>query len=103
MDKPRGPLTLLATSRSLRRWTAVGAMLPLLYLASFGPACWTVSQLHLTPAIINTGYRPVLLALDEIPKPAVEFVIWYSKLGITDDSMWLVNMCGGGNYTFSSR
>src|SRR5262249_45092404 len=40
MVKPRGPLTLLARSRKARLTVAVILVLPVLYMLSFGPACW---------------------------------------------------------------
>ncbi len=44
MGAPRGPLTLLLTSRRFRRWLlVVVAGVPTVYLASFGPACWWFS------------------------------------------------------------
>src|SRR5437762_631139 len=47
MDEPtrkrRGPLTWLA-ARTWRFWVAVAAMLPVLYVGSFGPAYWWLSQ-----------------------------------------------------------
>ena len=40
-NKRRGPITLLMMSRRLRWWTfGVLVALPILYVASFGPACW---------------------------------------------------------------
>jgi heme/copper-type cytochrome/quinol oxidase subunit 4 len=43
-------------------WFAVVfVVLPLLYVASFGPACWISSRTVHGPAIVNVAYQPVML------------------------------------------
>jgi hypothetical protein len=59
--KPRGPIMLLLTSRMFRLCAAVVIALPLLYVASFGPACratqWTDQDAF---DRLLTVYSPIL-------------------------------------------
>src|SRR5262245_4136495 len=59
MDKQRKP--------GWAFWTTVVVLLPVLYVASFGPACWVVTRMDLPGAIMNSGYRPVIWAWERSP------------------------------------
>lgn len=63
MDKARGPLTLLTTSRRFRKWAAVIMALVALYMLSFGPACWISSGTGAGLNLIPVVYRPILMAI----------------------------------------
>jgi hypothetical protein len=58
--KRRGPLLWLA-GRSWRFWVVVTLMLPVLYIASFGPAVWITSRLHSSPGGRRTPYRAMVI------------------------------------------
>lgn len=90
MDKTRGPLMLLASSRKFRRWTA-GLLIgvPLIYVASFGPACWwfaaSAREVPGGPAIgndaavVSRAYWPIGWILDRYRSLRPVFT-WYSRL-----------------------
>jgi hypothetical protein len=51
-------------------WPWIAALLvglPVLYVASFGPACWLVSRQHLTPRQGWTIFRPLVVAAADGP------------------------------------
>ena len=86
--KPRKPLLVNLT------WAAVAVLaLPLLYVLSFGPACWMTSQTigpftgevrpELLPRRFMRVYVPLgRLSLDE--SPAGELMRWWVNLGLDD-------------------
>lgn len=43
-------------------WTTVVVLLPVLYVASFGPACWMTSYVGADGAVVNRIYRPLMRA-----------------------------------------
>lgn len=55
--------------QSRRTWltilTAIVVLLPLLYVASFGPACWAVEHAFLSVETVAASYEP-LLASDAV-------------------------------------
>lgn len=55
-NKRRGPITLLITSRRLRRLTAFVIAVPVLYILSLGPVCRTVNDVNL----LSTIYSPLV-------------------------------------------
>jgi hypothetical protein len=58
--KFRGPLNMLASSPRLRRWfIGLSVVLPLLYAASFGPACWIVGRTITGMPALRMIYRPL--------------------------------------------
>ena len=59
--KRRGPITLFYESRRFR-WTIIAVVLiPILYVVSFGPACWLCNYGRLEARPVWLGYRPVTL------------------------------------------
>lgn len=56
-----GPLYWL-TRRSRKFWIAA-ISLPILYVASFGPACWVTSRLTESSRALSVIYRPILMPL----------------------------------------
>lgn len=67
--------------------TVVLVGVPLLYVMSFGPACWIVSRSSLPAETINTGYRPVIWAWERSPDPVVRVIWWYVDAGVPE-SHW---------------
>jgi hypothetical protein len=59
----------------------------LLYVASFGPACWTVSRFG-NERIVNVAYRPVIWIWDNTALPVGGFLRWYSRLGAEKGWIW---------------
>lgn len=93
MDKTHGPLTLLLTSRKVRCWTvAVITLLPVLYVLSFGPACWWFSTPPEDPLDIgymafqyhtaSRLYWPIGWMAKNGPGPVRAVVLWYATRGI---------------------
>ncbi|MGQ0636933.1 MAG: hypothetical protein ACT4QC_20180 [Planctomycetaceae bacterium] len=70
MDRPtkrRGPLTWLA-GRSRRWWVPI--LLAILYVASFGPACWISSWTGRGVCFVNVLYQPVMqIGRYSVPQP----------------------------------
>jgi hypothetical protein len=55
--------------------------LPVLYAASFGPACWLCSHGSVPRSGVIGGYRPILLLChNESPGPVRNFLFWYGDL-----------------------
>jgi hypothetical protein len=61
--------------------------LPVLYVASFGPICWTASRLNVGETTLPTIYRPVtwMMLRDEQAAAAMS---WYARLGSTGSWHW---------------
>jgi len=69
------------------KWTlAVSVGLPVLYAASFWPACWLSSRESLAPATIERVYAPLWFLADDdlIPKPIRRAVWWYATIDQCD-------------------
>lgn len=85
MNKPRGPLTLLMTSRSFRRWTAVTTLLPVLYVASVGPICWWFAKepsfwMGCTPIpkVAPRAYWPIGWLAENAGRRVHDSIYWYA-------------------------
>ena len=57
--------------------------LPVLYLASFGPACWLNERGVLGAAAVSAIYSPVLATAENGRLPKA--LDWYARLGATPD------------------
>lgn len=76
------------------KWTAgAGICLPVLYLLSFGPACWWLSQpleqsnvpiltMRRAPAV----YEPIATAVPHCPRSLLVAINWYGTVGLGDDT-----------------
>jgi hypothetical protein len=99
--KWQGPLAWLA-GRSRRFWITA-ALLPVLYVASFGPACWISSRMNSGNWIgftaLPTVYRPLLLGM-YCDRRIVIAVEWYAGLGAAHGWRW-VNLASRDNYWIS--
>lgn len=83
-------LTVRIVNRRERwaKWTLAGVVgLPVLYVASFGPACWITSSINFGEPMIPIVYRPVIWAMRG-PKPIREAVFRYSLLSAADGWNW---------------
>jgi hypothetical protein len=93
-NKRRGSLMWLA-GRARRFWIAI-ALLPVLYVASFGPACWISSRMNsgnwMNFTALPTVYRPLLLPMFYHRRIAIA-VDWYAGLGAASGWHW-VNVAG---------
>ena len=72
-------------------WTwIVGTLLgvPLLYVLSFGPACWISSHVGKAEWRIETVYRPVLWAWARSPGSLATAIDRYAECGAADGWQW---------------
>jgi len=71
------------------KWTlAVTILLPVLYVASFGPACWISSHVNAVAPIVNVAYLPMMWIYDFAPEPIQVSIMWYSRIGAHDGWSW---------------
>src|SRR5262245_50991401 len=67
--------------------------LPVLYVASFGPACWMTSRLDLGARLIPTIYKPIVVLTfptkdyEENP-PIARLLMRYAELAAIDGWVW---------------
>src|SRR5258708_27441077 len=72
------------------KWTLAAVVgLPVLYLLSFGPACWISSRLQPTGEIVSTAYSPIIPVMWQGPLIVQGVLIHYV----------LFVMPPGGNFT----
>jgi hypothetical protein len=72
------------------KWTlAVVVGLPVLYVASLGPACWLTSRIDSGAGTISKVYRPLRWTFDSGPFPSLGMATeWYAMLGAADGWRW---------------
>lgn len=80
--------------------TTVG--LPVLYVVSFGPACWIVSRVNWGDSVIPVVYRPIIQVMQHEPWTAVHTTLArYSRWGAHPDWNWAnFNPRGEGDWKF---
>ena len=81
----------MSEERKKPLWPWIVALLiglPVLYVASFGPACWISSRAKLTGKWVITPYRPIIWLWVIGPEAVGDSVVWYSSIGATDDWGW---------------
>ena len=59
--------------------TAALIGLPVLYVASFGPACWVSSKLSIADPIIDFAYYPCVWLVVDGPEPIGETIRWWGE------------------------
>jgi len=68
------------------RWAkwmlATMLLLPVLYVTSFGPACWISSRLQPSGTIVSTVYSPVIRVWVEGPLTIQELMSRYVQVGM---------------------
>jgi hypothetical protein len=70
-------------------WLAVALIgLPVLYVASFGPACWVASHTNAGAAWLPVCYRPIVSGLSIKPTRLSAVIEWYSCLGAARGWRW---------------
>jgi len=90
--KRGGPLYWL--KRRSRRFWIIAALVPVLYVASFGPACWISSRMNAGASLLPITYLPLVyrsfLGMDGInDESAVDrALIWYAEIGAADQWHW---------------
>jgi hypothetical protein len=76
-----GPLYWLGR-RSRRFWIATGELLlPVLYIASFGPACWLIDRNIISEQPTRAIYRPIIELVARCDKPIRTAVADHLSLG----------------------
>ncbi len=70
-------------------WATVVVVVPILYVASFGPACWIISRLDAETAWIPTVYRPITIIWDSGPSQMGTILESYSAFGCERDWGWI--------------
>lgn len=63
---------------------------PVLYVASFGPACWITSRLGSTTGaeIVSRAFDPALRLGSRYSESVVTFAGWYSEIGAAEGWSW---------------
>ena len=61
------------------------ALVPVLYVASFGPACWVASRLNISGEMIPRTYPLVMRARHYGPTEFVREIDLYAELGSAPD------------------
>jgi hypothetical protein len=105
--KRRGPITLFCESRRFR-WSvvALNVLLPVLYIASFGPACWINLRTGRGGRDIGAFYRPIGWLYAYGGDAIGEVIGTWANLGTGDDyqlfygladdgPFWLPDLVGG--------
>ena len=67
--KRRGPITLFCESRRFRRAVLALVLPPILYIMSFGPACWITSHTGRGANVVSIVYQPLFSTWWNGPKP----------------------------------
>ena len=76
--KRRGPITLFCESRTFR-WAVVALIAPpVLYVASFGPACWITSHTGRGADVVSIVYQPLFSTWWNGPKPVNGLIARYA-------------------------
>ena len=88
-------LTVRIVNRRERwvKWTLAGVVgVPVLYVASFGPACWVVDRGWIAPRPIAYAYWPCLRAMwgGIAPHAISEVLYWWATMGNDDSKVVLV-------------
>src|SRR5690349_10557717 len=78
--KWRGPITLLSESRRFRLAVVLALVAPILYVASFGPACWlcAIKVFPLVP--VGWFYLPLVYRAWHVGF-GTDFLYWYATAG----------------------
>ena len=108
-----GPLTLVTDRPRVRRWIVrLSIVLPLLYVASFGPACWLLGKVPAIYPILQFAYRPLgALASCETACIGTDFfgtsLSRYGKLLLTKSNIvmgsWSLGEYQSGPFVFDAR
>src|SRR5262245_48081878 len=82
----------MSDDRKKSVWPWIVALLiglPVLYVASFGPACWITSHANVGAPPIPAVYRPLTWAMSPDSYTTINRVsTWYAKLGADENWEW---------------
>ena len=70
-------------------WLTIVAVVALAYPVSLGPSCWVSSRRGVGASVVSVVYRPMLVAADVSPRPAWDFIRWYSEVGAAPSWQWI--------------
>jgi len=73
--------------RWAKRLMAVNIAIPILYVASFGPACWISSRVNRGASFVTAIYGPAVKIIP-IPSVIAIFTDQYSRLGASSGWRW---------------
>ena len=98
-------LTVRIVNRRERwtKWTLATVVgLPVLYVASFGPACWAVSRTNSGALPLAVIYDPILNAMSWAGRNSMFATILdrYSRLGAAPEWMWMQVDLSSGETAF---
>ena len=77
-------------------WATVGLAVVLLYVASFGPACWIGTQTNGgrgTDLCLTVFYWPILQARHHGPNRLATVLDWYACVGTPNGWIWINGFC----------
>ena len=70
-------------------WATVVVVVALVYLLSFGPACWISSRMNVGADLVPVVYRPLTWAMSPDPETMFNRVgSWYALVGARENWMW---------------
>jgi len=89
----------MSEQRKKQVWPWIVALLvglPVLYVASFGPACWVSSRAMFGQQLVATTYRPVLafLSMSGDHPPIDRAILWYATVGAAPGYKWFFEPLG---------
>jgi hypothetical protein len=70
------------------KWAAVAVGLLLLYVASFGPACWICSRTQTGNSLLPSFYRPIVACMLIETPPIGGLFRWYAAVGTAKNWGW---------------
>jgi len=82
----------MSEERKLSVWPCIAALLiglPVLYVASFGPACWATSWTKCGNQSLATVYRPILWISDQSWNRVGRYIDEYARAGAAPGWCWL--------------
>jgi hypothetical protein len=93
----------MSNERKKRTWPWIVALLislPVVYLASFGPACWIAGRIPWMSQHLLVIYRPLDRAAWDLPDSVSESLDWYGALFLPDDQgLWTGMGNENGDYS----
>src|SRR5262245_25232468 len=86
-------------------WTWLGVwliLLPVLYVASFGPVCWFTTSMTFKAPVhpVMYAYWPMARVMLSGPRPIREAAYWWAALGIPDGHAAFIPMNLNGTHQF---
>lgn len=80
------PQPNMSKPRTIWPWVvAIAVMLPVLYVLSFGPACWIVSRVSALHIPIMRLYTPIGVIAQKYPDWTANAIYSYARLGMPYD------------------